>query len=410
MASLSYLLVIDYKLDYLGGAQTAFLQQALALASAGNRVTVLAPGATEAESILGAAGVQTVDVAARFVLPGLDLPLIRNTEALRRRIGTYIRRLHVDAVIVHSDFGLAAAALAAARDEGTVGLHTVHSFFWRGSRAAALATPVIAPIHRFITQLPAPRVKLAQRRIDSALRGMTLAIARTADAVISPSRHQAVALRTAGLPAVHVVSNTTAQAPAFSPLDSGPLQLVWAGRFAPEKRLDVAVAAMRLVEQGLGRAAVTLHVLGGTPSRSALRQTPDNVRYHGRITNPEVSAMFGRSHAGLITSLGFDNQPMVAIEAFRTGRPVIVCDPILADEFGDAAIAADDPSAGGLAATIVDLAHDRARLARAAAAAERLSRASLYEGHAELIAEIVGRITSERHSPPAHRLSERPVE
>lgn len=410
MARLSYLLVIDYKLDYLGGAQTAFLQQALAFASIGNQVTVLAPGATELESILGPAGVQTIDIAARTVLPGLELPLIRNTEALRRRIGMHIRQLQVDAVIVHSDFGLAAAALAAARVEGAVALHTVHSFFWRGSRAAGLATPFIAPIHRFITRLPSPGVKLAQRPIDSALRNMTLAVARTADAVISPSRHQAVALRTAGLPAVHVVSNTTAQAPAFSPLDSGPLQLVWAGRFAPEKRLDVAVAAMRLVEQRLGRAAVTLHVLGGTPSRSALRQTPDNVRYHGRITNPEVSAMFGRSHAGLITSLGFDNQPMVAIEAFRTGRPVIVCDPILADEFGAAAIATDDPSAEGLAATIVDLAQDRARLKTAAAAAEHLSRASLYEGHAETIAEIVGAVKARRPSPPTHRVTERPVE
>ncbi len=410
MARHSYLLVIDYKLDYLGGAQTAFLQQALALAAAGNRVTVLAPGATKLESILAPAGVQIIDIAARIVLPGLELPLLRNTEALRRRIGMRIRQLQVDAVIVHSDFGLAAAALAAARVEGAVGLHTVHSFFWRGSRAAALATPVIAPIHGFITRLPSPGVKLAQRPIDSALRNMTLAVARTADAVISPSGHQAVALRAAGLPYVHVVSNTTARASAFSPLDSGPLQLVWAGRFAPEKRLEVAIAAMRLVGRRLGQEAATLHVLGGTPSPSALRQAADNVRYHGRITNAEVSAMFGRSHAGLITSLGFDNQPMVAIEAFITGRPVIVCDPILADEFGAAAIATDDPSAEGLAATIVDLAHDRPRLARAAAAAERLSRASLYEGHAEMIAEVVGVVKTQRPSPPTHRVAERPVE
>jgi hypothetical protein len=46
MTALRILMVIDYKLAYLGGAQTAFIQQANALAAAGHTVTIAAPDAS----------------------------------------------------------------------------------------------------------------------------------------------------------------------------------------------------------------------------------------------------------------------------------------------------------------------------------------------------------------------------
>ncbi|RII96174.1 glycosyltransferase, partial [Clavibacter michiganensis subsp. insidiosus] len=91
--------------------------------------------------------------------------------------------------------------------------------------------------------------RLAPRRLDSALRGMTLAVCREADVVLSPSAHQAVALRSAGLPAIEVLSNTscTARGASAELPAGGALRLVWAARFAPEKRLDVMLEAMALV-------------------------------------------------------------------------------------------------------------------------------------------------------------------
>ena len=46
MSTLRPLLVMDYAFSYLGGAQTAVVQQALALARAGHAVTVAAHDAS----------------------------------------------------------------------------------------------------------------------------------------------------------------------------------------------------------------------------------------------------------------------------------------------------------------------------------------------------------------------------
>lgn len=73
--------------------------------------------------------------------------------------------------------------------------------------------------------------------------------------------------------------------------------------------------------------------------------------------------------AAVITSLGFDNQPMVALEAFSHGRPVIVSDPVLAQEFGAAAMGTPGTDAAALADLIVDLEADRSLLQHPRAAA-----------------------------------------
>src|SRR5690606_22817273 len=80
-----------------------------------------------------------------------------------------------------------------------------------------------------------------------------------------------------------------------------------------------------------------LDVAGGTH-----RPLP-GVTFHGAVPGERVAALMDAADAALITSLGFDNQPMVALEAFAHGRPVIVSDPVLGGEFGDAALLTPTP-------------------------------------------------------------------
>src|SRR5690606_38870837 len=75
-------IVCDYRLDYLGGAQTALLEQARALAGSGRPVLLVAPTDPPAGAELPP-GVRLLRVPARAELPGLRLPLLRNTAALR---------------------------------------------------------------------------------------------------------------------------------------------------------------------------------------------------------------------------------------------------------------------------------------------------------------------------------------
>jgi len=375
------LLVIDYKLGYLGGAQTAFAQQALALTAAGHTVTVAAPDAS-AHAALRGAGIQAWDAPFRLVLPGVDLPLVRNSRRLRADVALLLRERRIDLVVVHSEFGLSAAALRAAAELRVPTMHTVHTFFWRGPRAAWVAAPLVTAAHAALTGHTAERLRLAPRRMDSALRGMTLAAARAADLVVSPSHHQAVALRAAGLAAVLVLSNTSTERTSAARTIE-PLRLLWAARFAPEKRLDVALDAMAIVERTLGPGAVRLAVAGGPPPRR--RPLASSVVFHGRLAPSAVRALMDDADACLITSVGFDNQPMVAIEAFASGAPVIVSDPTLAVEFGDAAIGTAQPTAEALARCIVRLALDRGLLDAAASAARAFSHEATPERHAAQI-------------------------
>ncbi|MFC5932142.1 glycosyltransferase [Cryobacterium melibiosiphilum] len=400
--TLRILLVIDYKLEYMGGAQTAFLQQARALAATGHTVTIAAPDACS-QLDLAAAGVTCWDSPVTFVVPGANLPIVGNTARTQAVVNRRLAEWQTDLVITHSEFGLAAAVLKVAAKRGIPSMHVVHTFFWRGPRIAALAAPLVTAVHGWTTGLAPSRRRLAPRRLDSALRGMTLSVAQAADLVISPSHHQASALRAAGLHNVTVISNTSENLHSRPLISSstGPLRLVWAARFAPEKRLDVALSAMTIVEGILGHGVVQLDIAGGRASREA----PASVIFHGRISSAGVTQLLDSAHAAVITSNGFDNQPMIAIEAFKAGRPVIVSDPTLATEFGIAAIAASDTTAEGLARTIIRLAGDRDRLRAPAAGANRFSAQASAQQHACNIGQAFLRIDSVNTS--SHKYAER---
>ncbi|MFS4505200.1 glycosyltransferase family 4 protein [Clavibacter sp. Sh2141] len=389
MRTLHPLLVMDYAFSYLGGAQTAVVQQALALARAGHRVTVAAPDATGVRELRGT-GIALHDVPPTFPVPLLGLPLIRADAATRRDLAGLMDAAGTDLVLTHSEHGLAATALRLGRERGIPTLHTVHTFFLRGPAWGGVLAPAVRAVHRAMTGLPDPRVRLAPRPLDSALRGTTLAACRAADLVLSPSAHQAVALRRAGLPAVEVLSNTScaARAAAAAPPSDGPLRLVWAARVAPEKRLPVMLRAMELVAQRSAPGTVHLDLAGGAP-RAAV---PPGVTVHGRVPTATVTALLRGAHAAVITSLGFDNQPMIAMEAFAEGRPVLVSDPVLAVEFGDAALRADAPDAEGLAATILRLAADRSSLAASARAAAHLASSVAPAAHARAVEEAHRRV------------------
>ncbi|MFT7711644.1 glycosyltransferase family 4 protein [Clavibacter tessellarius] len=398
MSSLRALLVMDYEFSYLGGAQTAVIQQALALARAGHPVTVVSPDATSAPELQGT-GIALHDITPTYRMRFMGLPLIRADAATRADLERLMEGSGTDLVITHSEHGLAAAALAVARGRGIPTMHTVHTFFLRGPAWAGFLTPVATGMHRFMTGLPAPRVRLAPRRLDSALRGLTLAVCREADLVLSPSRHQAVALRDAGLPAVEVVSNTSCATRAEpAPLPAGgPLRLVWAARFAPEKRLRVMLDAMAVVAERAGPGVLHLDLAGGVLQGPA----PPGVTLHGRVPTAAVTALLRDAHAAVVTSLGFDNQPMIAMEAFAEGRPVIVSDPVLGAEFADAALLANGTDAEGLAAALIRLARDRRLLEDPAEAASRLAASVSPAAHARSIESALLRIASSRRGSPS---------
>ncbi|RRD36647.1 glycosyltransferase [Leucobacter sp. OH2974_COT-288] len=369
-------LVIDYSLDYLGGAQTAFLDAARALQDAGYEVLVVAPQTAHNRWRAQWQGATHL-VRPRGVIPVLELPVLRHTAQLRQELREVFARSGVTVVHTHSEFGLTAAARAAARELSLPTAHTVHTFFWDAQlqpvvdRAAAV---LVRAAVRWLTGTAPRRLDLAPRRVDSLLRDSTLGACLDSDITVSPSAHQAARLRAAGAAPVAVIANPSVSAHQESdPYDTVtlPLRLVWVGRLVPEKRLLEFIAAIRLAcEQGL-RDVLQVEVVGAGPLAKRAQQLAAGlpIRFQGRVDRAGVLAAMRRAHAVVLSSAGFDNQPVVIVEAVNSGRPVLLCDRNLTEGLqGGSGIYTADTSPAAFAELLQHLVADPAQLVTASQA------------------------------------------
>ena len=390
-------LVCDYSLEYLGGAQSAFLDQVRIMRERGHAVTVIAPvRAGRGGTARGTAGDDgdagwvdawadgaggVVAVPARVRLAGVDLPVVRNTPRLRARLHEELYARGIEVVHLHSEFGLSAAAVAAAHELGIPTVQTVHTFFWQAPMprvAGVLAAAAVRGFTRWLRGFSAGHETLAVRPLDSALRGVTLSMGLRVDAVISPSAHQAERLRAAGLAHVHTVPNAIAlgDAPGEAlTVDAAapPLRLVWVGRLVPEKRLLEFVDAVVAAATRLAPGALEVEIIGEGPLRAEATQragaaAAGTIRFAGRLPRPEVSAAMRRADLVALTSYGFDNQPMTVIEALHAGRSVLYVDPALTEGLEAAGILASHTTVG-MADAIVRLAEHPGEVVDASARA-----------------------------------------
>ncbi|MCK9248235.1 MAG: glycosyltransferase family 4 protein [Solirubrobacteraceae bacterium] len=182
-----------------------------------------------------------------------------------------------------------------------------------------------------------------------------------ADLVVVPSDAALERLRTLGvdLPDDRV-------AVVGHPVDAGPRPAdgadrvrsggpaVVAGRLAPEKGADVAIAAARIT----GRDLVVANV---GPDEAALRTAAadlPHVRFVGRLAPDELEALRASASVELVPSLAHETFGLAAAEAMLRGLPVVASDVGALRELvpDDARVPAGDPVA--LAAAWVRVAAD----------------------------------------------------
>lgn len=425
--------VCDYALDYVGGAQTALVEQVRALAGAGCDVVVVSPSSPDAVRRVGirddvadrasaaasrsadlplsAAGspsavsqpaaaspsavapppsavasgeapvapgvVSAVQVPGRFVLPGVGLPVVRNSAGLRDRLRGIFAEHRVEAVQLHSEFGVAAAAIDVARERGLPVVQTVHTFFWQTTaRPQRVIAGLVRRFHHWITGITPTRAHLADRPADAALRNMTLAVARRVDRVVSPSAHQAQRLREAGLDHVVVVPNTVTVA---GRAEGGvlrqvtePVRILWIGRCEPEKRILPFVRAVAAAQRDLGPGRLRAVVVGDGSQLVQARRTAQgaDIEFLGRQDRDRIPQLLAGAHLAALTSYGFDNQPMTIVEAVTAGRGVVYCDPALAEGLSGPGVPVPHDE-DGMAAALADVVDHPERIVAASRATER---------------------------------------
>ncbi|MCC6576450.1 MAG: glycosyltransferase family 4 protein [Flavobacteriales bacterium] len=127
---------------------------------------------------------------------------------------------------------------------------------------------------------------------------------------------------------VVVIPNATdvPPAPPAPPSPSSPLPLLFVGRFAFNKGLDVLlVVARRLVAEGRGEL-VRFQLAGDGPLLEELkRDLPRNVELLGRVDDAQLDALYADC-AALILPTRFEGMPTVVLEAMARAKPIIVSD------------------------------------------------------------------------------------
>lgn len=338
----------------LGGAQMSVVLQAKFLERLGHTVTFVSPA------------LRTGPVASsQFIdLPSWPIPSVKHytwlwprTSHLRLIEKGLESRPPVDIVHVQSDFWGAAFGYRFALERSVPIVHTMHNRLDVGIDRAF-------PFPGLLYAMLGSWQRWALRdRVSPRPRGAFEFLARfaaRADAVVSPSRHFATLLESKG---VHTVSGR--------PLDviptgidddlvrevtdtrskaSGPIRLVWVGRFSPEKRLLEFCEALTLVT-----APIEVTIVGDGALRArAEAVAPTFVRFVGSLPYRDALAAIAGADVLVQSSNGFETQGMTVTEAVALGTHVVLVDPEIAAELPDESRSITDDDTPAALARVID--------------------------------------------------------
>ena len=353
-------IVSDYFLDYVGGAQTSMKQQKLALEEAGHTVVMVSArrGLSLRRVHPQADGIR---LQPNYTIPVLQLPIIPNNARVRAHLETFFREERIEVVHVQTEFSLARAAADVAAVLGIPVVHTVHTFYWasEGGPQKSIAWFLRWGLQA-VTKAKISRQVFTPRVADNLMRNLTLGMALRADRVISPSAHQARDLAAAGVRGeIAIVPNPVAtSATVSSPLSAGRRpSFLWVARCEPIKRpLVFARAAIdALARTGNGFSVDFVGDGADLAELKSLAAGHPEIRVQGALSHAAVLKLMDDSSAVVLSSLGFDNQPMTIAEAVSRERGVLYCDPKLREGLSNSGFLSETPDEAGLADAIVAL-------------------------------------------------------
>lgn len=342
-------------------------QQQLALTAAGHKVVMVSAARGRGARVRSVA--DGIEITPLFFLPGVDLPVVPNSAATRRTLNELFVKHGVDVVHVQTEFGLAHAAADVAAARAVPVIHTVHTFYWASEDN--WFNPLAGFARWALTKLTGaliPRHTFTPRAVDNLLRNLTLAMALRADSVVSPSAHQGRDLEAAGVAgSVALVPNPISTSPrpplALPSTPDGP-RFLWVARCEPVKRpLPFARAAIDALKRTGG--GFSIDFVGDGTDRAELERIVSGfpqLRVQGALPHSEVLDLMDAASIIVLTSVGFDNQPMTIAEAVSRRRGILYCDPKLREGLSRAGHLARGHDEAGLADAIVEIVQNPALL------------------------------------------------
>jgi glycosyltransferase involved in cell wall biosynthesis len=330
----------DFHDSSVGGVQTSVRGQRKGLENLGHTVTIVSPPPVSAATPDPA----TICVPAMPLVRPNGFPMVAPTNASQRFIESRLKELDpIDIIHVQSNMGLGLLGVRIAKNWSIPLVQTMHGrddvFAENTYPFPRFSTMVLERIHRHFlphtTQVP----QLHDTPTAHNAWQVMINQAQAADYVIFPSHHFSVKFKEHGLTQpTEVISNgindeVIERLPvvAARPIGSEPLNIIWCGRLSHEKR---PLESIKAVSQLSG---CQLDIYGNGPLESELQEyinahdLSDRIHLKGRVSQIEVLEAMQMHDVLLYPSFGFDNQPMVLLEAVAAGLPIVYCDPDLTE-------------------------------------------------------------------------------
>ena len=263
--------------------------------------------------------------------------------------------------------------------------HDVYPTGWLAvSSRSRLGVPVVITSHggdvrpgnRLLAKPP------VRRRIEAAL--------RQADALVTIGRFTTDGYLAAGASAdtIHAIPNgvdlAALRAPTPRPTDLPPhvvpgRYVLFLGRLARRKGLDTLITALAAVPPGDG---VDLVIAGTGDERPVLEAMAerlgltDRVRFVGRADGDRKTYLLQNAAAVAVPSRGWEAFPLVVLEAYAAGRPVLASRIVGLDDrvdHGTTGLLVDADDVAGWSAALTRARDDLAWRTAAGAAARRVA-------------------------------------
>lgn len=352
-------LFTDFYLPHTGGVETAVMNTAAALRAAGHEVTIVCP-----ENPAQKTPVPGELRLARYrnVIPN-EHPVVLPSRKNRHTLMT----VDFDVVHAHTEHGAGMLAAWYAIQKDVPFFETVHThnIAWvnynYGPVTSRFTSQFINTWTRGwtrrlgITLRPKLRFSKKEPRYERLLWHQMTLLLPYANKVFIPSSHLLKETKAHYPTASYQLLPNAVDTSRFKPQYDAdePVRILWVARAWAEKRpLEFLQAIMEL--QKLTDTPFRVDMVGFGRLLSKMKDFVkkhklENVRLHGSVPPEKVRGYYAKADIFAITSVGFDNQPVVLAEAMASGLRTLLCDPNLADQVADEARCLTDPSPKAMA-------------------------------------------------------------
>ncbi|MGB3414709.1 MAG: glycosyltransferase [Microbacteriaceae bacterium] len=350
---------LDQHLHSLGGTQVSVGLQRKFLSDAGHLVTLVIPHSSA----------NNVEMPDAHVI---ELPSLRVTGDGEYVMGWFGKRSEkilektlkglppVDIVHIQADFTMAMLGHRFAQRHNIPIVQTFHHWLEVGIQNAVAAPKTFL---KLISWLQARMLKLERGKKARTSWQYLQNFAERAAAVTAPTEHFAQELIGHGVAPEFVVVPTgiddelylsvldnVAKTPDTAAQHPVP-EVIWLGRFAPEKRIMTMLEAITLVPDSARYKLIGTGQLEDRVKKFiAEKKLEDRVSLLGKMPHQDVLEEIARADLMVQTSIGFETQGMTVYESAAFGTPLIMSDSQIAAELPPASFTmVDSPSAEDLA-------------------------------------------------------------